>query len=485
MVSANPRDIGNIYRPRTQEFTGGYNPREVLDLQINPNDDDDGLSHNSRNTTEDSESRDQRDPKKRREKALRELAPALQHISIKPQEMDDAVLRSPRFEEENKLLESRLGVDLGARGLSLAAGANRGPARSDTPYVTYGRDNSLGAFGKSVNPFLMDEESVPDQCEIRISPYCTEAVDFYVDDIQRGAYICGECAEYYGGLGDLHYLPNKDIEKAKRKYRGRKYSEDEESDEEEKKSKRSNKRKKKRSGRKGKKKAGGKLRFSQSRDVRRITPTRGAAVRHLVDRDSKNQKFGRALSRRFGLGSSTELPLRLRDPIAYARKLANEKVRRQTGALPRQFTAHRSASAGVSEGATRGGLIGGTKGGAGRAARMAAGNPTSMRSGATMDRLLAGAIGDPLGTADPLVAKMKPGSLSRTEIIALKKKIEALLRKLNKLAKATPEHEENAKRGATASENVASAPQGGTKRLDPWMFEDTSINTVVGVVGKK
>ena len=425
MVSANPRDIGNIYRPRTQEFTGGYNPREVLDLQINPNEDDDGLSHNSRNTTEDSESRDQRDPKKRREKALRELAPALQHISIKPQEMDDAVLRSPRFEEETKLLESRLGVDLGARGLSLAAGANRGPARSDTPYVTYGRDNSLGAFGKS------------------------------------------------------------DIEKAKRKYRGRKYSEDEESEEEEKRSKRSNKRKKKRSGMKGRTKAGGKLKGSASRDPKRTSRTRAAAVRHAIDRDSKNQQFGRALSRRFGLGSSTELPLRLRDPVAYARKLANEKLRRQTGALPRQFTQHRSAGAGVSEAQTRGVYIGGTKGGAGRAAQIAGRNPTSMRSGAAMDRLLAGAIGDPLGTADPLVAKMKPGSLSRTEIIALKKKIEALLRKLNKLAKATPEHEENAKRGATASENVASAPQGGTKRLDPWMFEDTSINTVVGVVGKR
>ena len=148
MVSANPRDIGNLYRPRTQEFTGGHNPREVLDLQINPNEDDDGLSHNSRNTTEDKESREQRDPKKRRDKALRELAPALQHISIKPETMDDVVTRSPRFDEENKLLESGLGVDLGARGLSLAVGANRGPARSDTPYVTYGRDNSLGAFGK-------------------------------------------------------------------------------------------------------------------------------------------------------------------------------------------------------------------------------------------------------------------------------------------------------------------------------------------------
>ena len=424
MVSANPRDIGNLYRPRTQEFTGGTNPREVLDLQINPNEDDDGLSHNSRNTTEDSESRDQRDPKKRRERALRELAPALQHISIKPEAMDDVVMRSPRFEEENKLLESGLGVDLGARGLSLAVGANRGPARSDTPYVTYGRDNSLGAFGKS------------------------------------------------------------SIEKAKRKYRGRKYSEDEESDDEEKKSKRSNKRKKKRSGKKGKKKAGGKLKGSASRSPGRTTKTRAASVRHTIDRDTKNQKFGHSLSRRFGLGSSNELPLRLRDPIAYARKLANEKLRRQTGALPQQFTAHRSASAGVSEGATRGGYIGGTKGGGGRAAQMAGMNPTSMRSGATIDRLLAGAAGDPLGTSDPLLAK-KAGSLSRTEIIALKKKIEALMRKLEKLTKATPELEENAKRGATATEEVASAPQGGTERLDPWMFEDTSVNTVIGVVGKK
>ena len=405
MVSANPRDIGNLYRPRTQEFTGGTNPREVLDLQINPNEDDDGLSHNSRNTTEDSESRDQRDPQKRREKALRELAPALMHISLKPEKMDEMVLRSPRFEEENKLLESRLGVDLGARGLSLAAGANRGPARSDTPYVTYGRDNSLGAFGKS------------------------------------------------------------DIEKAKRKYKGRKYSEDEESEEEEKKSKRSNKRKKKRSGRKGKAKAGGKLRGSASRDPKRTSSTRA----------------GRALSRRFGLGSSTELPLRLRDPIAYARKLANEKLRRETGALPQQFTAHRSASAGVSEGQTRGGFIGGTKG---SGTRMA--TPpnlgTSMRAGASVDRLMRDAVGDPLGTNDPLMAK----SLSRVELIDLKKKIEALLRKLNKVVKA-PEHEENAKRGAQASEDVATAPQGGTStdNKPQWLFEDTSVMLEIGAVGKK
>lgn len=425
MVSANPRDIGNLYRPRTQEFTGGFNPREVLDLQINPNEDDDGLSHNSRNTTEDSESRDQRNPDKRRERALRELAPALQHISVKPEAMDDMIERSPRFEEENKLLESGLGVDLGARGLSLAAGANRGPARSDTPYVTYGRDNSLGAFGK------------------------------------------------------------EDIEKARRKYKGRKYSEDEESDEEEKKSKRSNKRKKKRSGKKGKKKAGGKLKGSASRDPKRTTATVDAAKRRQVDRDTKNQKFGHALSRKFGLGTHTELPLRLRDPIAYARKLANEKQRRMTGALPRQFTQHRSSEAGVSEGQTRGSLIGGTK--TGSSGTRLAGPPqmgTSMRNAASVDRLARDAIGDPLGTADPLMEKSL--DLSRTEIIALKKKIEALLRKLNKLSKA-PEHEENAKRGGQASEDVASAPQGGTttENKPQWMFEDTSINTVIGLVGKR
>ena len=43
----------------------------------------------------------------------------------------------------------------------------------------------------------------------------------------------------------------------------------------------------------------------------------------------------------------------------------------------------------------------------------------------------------------------------------------------------------SAPRPSAATEEVASAPQGGTERLDPWMFEDTSVNTVIGVVGKK
>ncbi len=427
MVSANPRDIGNLYRPRTQEFTGGHNPRQVLDLQINPNEDDDGLAHNSRNTTEDSESRDQRNPEKRRERALRELVPALQHISVRPSEMDEMIERSPRFEEENKLLETGLGADIGARGLSIAAGANRGPVRSDTPYVNYGR-GTTNAFGKS------------------------------------------------------------EIEKAKRKYKGRKYSEDEEDEEEEKKSKKKNKREKKRRGEKGKKKAGGKLRRSASRDPKRTSRTRAAGVAHAVDRDHKNQKFGHQLSRRFGLGSSTELPLRLRDPIAYARKLANEKNRRLTGALPSAMTHHRSSGAGVSETQTRGGTIGGTKGGTGTKLATPPQLGTSMRNGATIDRITEQGLGDPLGVSDPLYAKMllqkAKGNLTRTEIIALKKKIESMLRRLEKVTKA-PELEENAKRGAQASEDVASAPQGGTKRLDPWMFDDTSINTVVGTVGKR
>ena len=52
--------------------------------------------------------------------------------------MDEMMDRSPMMEQENELLESGLGVDLGANGLSLAAGANRGTVRSTTPNITYG-----------------------------------------------------------------------------------------------------------------------------------------------------------------------------------------------------------------------------------------------------------------------------------------------------------------------------------------------------------
>ena len=99
-------------------------------------------------------------------------------------------------------------------------------------------------------------------------------------------------------------------------------------------------------------------------------------------------------------------------------------------------------------------------------------------------------LGDPLGAEDPLKmlkAKSGLGSLSRTEIIGLKKKIEALMRKLEKLTKATPENEARDKMGATPNKDTATAPQGGTTNDEkPWSFyHDATPLLVAGVVGKK
>ena len=104
MTMSNPRDI-SILTPRTQEHTGGFNPREVLDLDINPNEDSDGLSHHTRHSREDMDSLDQMDPKKRRLKALQELLPALPHISVKPVDIDDDIGRTPMAESNSTLLE--------------------------------------------------------------------------------------------------------------------------------------------------------------------------------------------------------------------------------------------------------------------------------------------------------------------------------------------------------------------------------------------
>ena len=197
-VSANPRDVGNLWRPRTQEMTGGYNGREMGnygDLDVNPNENADGLSHHTRQTPEDAESQDQRDAKKRREQALKEILPGLMHVDVRASKIDDEIGRSPMMEQENGLLESGLGVDLGANGLSMAAGANVGTVRSTTPNVTYGH---------------------PSRGRIRAS----------LDD---------------EGVSDVF-----DLLKARRKYKGRKYDEDEESDEDEKKSKKKKKRQKER-----------------------------------------------------------------------------------------------------------------------------------------------------------------------------------------------------------------------------------------------
>lgn len=435
---ANPRGDGDIYHPRTQEFTGGHNPRQVLDLEINPNEDNPGLSHHARHTTEDSESRAQRDPDKRRERALLELAPAITHIDIKPNKMDDMIERSPRFEEENRLLESGLGVDLGANGLSLSAGAHRGSVRSDTPYVTYGRS---ATFGKTM--------------EIALS----------------------------------------DLSKARRRYKGRKYTDDEEDDEEEKKGKRSNKRKKKRSGLRGRKKAGGRLKGSNSRNPKRTTATVAGAARRSIGRGEKDQVMDRGKMGRKTTGSTSELSLKYRDPIAYARKLANEKMRRQSGAMPRAMTHHRSSEAGVSSDSTRGSTIGGTKTGKGTRLPSSPNLGTNMSGGKKYDQRFEPGTGDPLGTEDPLklameIVKASGGlnSFSRIEMIGLKVKIEKLLKQLEKLTKSSPELEENAKRGARASDKVSTAPTGATKLDDgheAWMFEDPTALLAAGIVGKR
>ena len=141
MVMSNPREQG-LWTPRTQEFTGGYNGREMLDYDINPNEDSDGLSHHSLKTPEDEESVNQSDPKKRRERALRELASQIPHISIKPMEIDDVLGRTPMTDGMQQLLESGMGVDMGlmANGGSLAAGANAGPIRSPTGQISYQSD---------------------------------------------------------------------------------------------------------------------------------------------------------------------------------------------------------------------------------------------------------------------------------------------------------------------------------------------------------
>jgi len=141
MVMSNPRDSG-LWTPRTQEFTGGYNGREILDYDINPNEDNDGLSHHSLKTPEDEDSVAQLDPKKRRERALRELATYIPHVSLKPVEIDDILGRTPQNDGMQQLLESGLGVDMGqmANGGSLAAGANAGPIRSPTGQISYQSD---------------------------------------------------------------------------------------------------------------------------------------------------------------------------------------------------------------------------------------------------------------------------------------------------------------------------------------------------------
>ena len=445
-ISGNPRDIGNIWRPRTQEMTGGFNPREMGnygDLDVNPNENADGLSHHTRQTPEDGESTDQRNSKLRRDRALRELIPGLRHISIRPEDMDSATDRSPMMESENKLLESGLGVDLGADGLSESAGANVGTVRSDTPHVSYGHPS-------------------------------------------RGRMM----------VRTSYDVVFSDILKGRRKYKGRRYQGDEDSEDDERKSKAKKKRERRRKGKKGKK-VGGKHQSSGGREIKSKSKRRAASARRQLLASARRQSFHPNVHsiplRMRGSTMSEGIPLRIRDPVAWQRKLANERDRRTEGAMPRGMTHHRSSEAGVHQGATRGNVIGGRKG---RSVKLpsSAKVGTSMRAGASVDRMTANAIGDPLGISDYLTVKSeviskKKHGLTRTELIAFKNKVERMLKLIEKLTKATPELGWEAKIGGQASEDRASAPIGPCTLNDEmkaaYRFDDTSLAIHAGLASKR
>lgn len=431
MVIANPRDPA-LWTPRTQEFTGGYNGREMLgDYDVNPNEDSDGLSHHTRQSPEDYESTDQADPKKRRKRAMEELEPPIPHISMKPAKIDEEISRSPQGDGTNELLESGLGVDMGlaARGISQAAGANVGPIRSPTGQISYQSD-----IGKTIEvPFSMTDALL----------------------------------------------------KAKRRFKGRKYEEDEESKEDERKAKQKRKREKKRKG-KGKKTARG------GREIKSATKRRAASAERNLNRYSKRQAFNpntKSLPlRMLGATRAEGIPLRLRDPVAWERKKAYERERRKRGAMPRGLSHHYDTAATGGRGLT----LGGTKGTSTKmpsSPKMGT-NPTRA-SASRRERISPGGVGDPLGTSDALPALSKAvsglASLNRAEVKALLRKVEQLLNKLNRMKKSTPEHGNEAKVGNQAGKDKGTAPQGMTT-LDEEkeayrMFDDTSL--VEHIVSKR
>ena len=102
-----------------------------------------------------------------------------------------------------------------------------------------------------------------------------------------------------------------------------------------------------------------------------------------------------------------------------------------------------------------------------------------------------GATGDPLGTSDPLIRrsllKGKRNSLTRIELLHLKKKIESLMRRIEKLTKASPELGTEAKRGNQASPDRASSPIGPCKLNEEeqaaFRFNDGAL--ALAIVGKR
>jgi len=556
MPVANPRRNVNEESIRVQEFTGGFNGREMMgDYDVNPNNDADGLSHHSREGGESQSFRDQLSPMKRREKALKEMEGELPHVSIKPEEIADTLASTPQSKDEDMLAEARTGVDMGLPGgLSASTGAQISPVMREGPGLLFGRSNDIfeSVWGSIIkrNPNevaeeIFDSEALDTQMDAEQlaehnqkpfvsligvkkfptghfksgrfvagleSPDEVQTLQQAEDFLEQGPMVGNQIIEDFKneyGFDDAdvrHFFPTpteqpseeesfslnptlqtawqmknasadtpsltSDIIKARRKKKGRKYDEDEESDEDERKSKSKKKRERKRQMKRGKKEA--------SRDIKGKTARRAASAEQNIDRQTKRQAFG---ERRMFSGNprAAGIPLRLRDPIAYQRKLANEKMRRQQGALPRDITVHRDTSGLQGKIQTIGMNPSGTKMGvsAPKGTSMSQFKPSkgAMATGSLMH--------DPL-SAEPL---MKSKSLTRLEISDLKRQLDKLVKIIEGLKKSPPVFDENAKRGGQASPERASAP--GDESLEreedksAYRFEDTSIPLVTGVVGKR
>lgn len=264
-----------------------------------------------------------------------------------------------------------------------------------------------------------------------------------------------------------------DIVKAKRKKKGRKYEEDEESEEEEKKAKKKGKRERKRKMKRGKKEA--------SRQPESKSKRRAAAAEQNLTRHTKRQAF--APRRMFsGNPRAKDMPLRLRDPVAYQRKLAAEKFRREMGSLPTGQSAHADTRGITGERVQTIGMGGkGTK----LPSQPSSSKGTSFKKPKTAERDAA-LLHDPLG-GDALKMDIEKrlqsratdiSGFTRTELQSLKRDLKKLLEAVQKLTKSTPELGAEAKRGNQASEEKASAPTGPTENLKGWRFDDTSLMPV-------
>ena len=594
--AANPRGIDQ-WSGRIMEFTGGARPREMVgDFDVNPNENADGLSHHNREGTSTEDFQEQINPKKRREKAMRDMEGEMPHISIKPEEIGEMLNETPMLEDESRLLETGLGVDMGhmSRGIGISAGANLGPVRREGPGLIFGRSNDAfedawslvktSVFGDedeererrltnegegmaNISQRIYEEEFDDEDSEIsqnqkwdniNIGRTPSRQGDRWFHHKASGS-VTGDSEEemmeemegqhrdqnldwedttlfspvpkhsavpntgYHPDdprfsdepnslhnlldrrIGDWHIDPNKDkefvdkftssdpvfisdISKAKRrKKRGRKYEEDEESEEDEKKTKKKRQRKRKRALKRGKNRRRG------SRDIKGLTARRAGAVEQNVSRSPKGQAFA---PRRMMGGNprAKSVPLRIRDPIAYQRKLANERMARQQGALPRDMTSHHD---------TRGikGKIQ-TIGMEGKGTKMPSQPQSSKGTSLSGFKKPKSAeregslIHDPL-SSDPLkmaIAKNLGlglgskglGGLNRSELLDLRRNVKKLVEMLGKLSKATPELGNEAKRGSRPTSNTGTDP--GEKSLEreedkSWRFLDLSHGNNGHLVG--